>query len=96
MVRPPTSRSPIEELPGYESILMFSSAVEDPGMVIFPTHRLVHGLAASDDEKMSFALEVFFDRAPAPTDAHAAQRALGEAGKTGNAFLRLEARAVDA
>lgn len=72
---------------GYESILMFASAVEDPGMVIFPTHRLVHSLPSFDEVKMFAALEPFFERTEAPETAEEAKRALERAGHAGNAYL---------
>lgn len=76
---------------GYEHILMFSAAVEDPGMVIFPTHRLVHGLAAFDPASVREKLSPFFEVAAAPREARAAQAALAEAGAAGNAFLMVTA-----
>lgn len=71
----------------YEHILMFAAAVEDPGMVIFPTHRLVHGLAAFDVAALLRRLEPFFELRPAPADPSAAFRALEDAGREGNAFI---------
>ena len=73
--------------PGYESILMFSAAVEDPGMVVFPTHRLVHGLPGYDGEAFRAGLARFFTLTPAPSEVGLAMRALSEAGQDGNAFL---------
>lgn len=73
--------------PGYESILMFSAAVEDPGMVVFPTHRLVHGLPGYDGEAFRAGLARFFTLSPAPSEVGLAMRALNEAGHDGNAFL---------
>jgi uncharacterized protein (DUF1015 family) len=78
--------------PGFESILMFASAVEDPGMVIFPTHRLVHSLHAFDEAALWRALEPFFERTEAPANADDAKRALAEAGKRGNAYLAITKR----
>ena len=51
---------------GYESVMMFMAAVEDPGMVVFPTHRLVHGLEPFDETRIQTALRRFFDFAPGP------------------------------
>jgi uncharacterized protein (DUF1015 family) len=84
---PPPTSGPPEQLPGYESILMFASAVDDPGMVIFPTHRLAHSLARFEEDRFLVALDPFFARSPAPESPTAAQAALREAGKSGNAFL---------
>lgn len=71
---------------GYESILMFSAAVEDPGMVVFPTHRLVHGLPGLDEAKVLGALDRYFTRKAAPEGVEALTRALAEAGQRTNAF----------
>jgi uncharacterized protein (DUF1015 family) len=66
---------------GPEFVLMFASAVEDPGMVIFPTHRLVTNLAslpagAALDAELEAKLAPFFERAPlgdaSPREAQAA------------------------
>lgn len=53
---------------GYESILMFTAAVEDPGMVVFPTHRLVHSLDNFDEAKVVEALSRFFKISDHPAD----------------------------
>lgn len=71
----------------YEHILMFAAAVEDPGMVIFPTHRLVHGLDAFEPAALLQKLDPYFERRSAPADPAAALRALEDAGREGNAFL---------
>lgn len=73
--------------PGFESILMFASALDDPGMVIFPTHRLVHSLPGLDEAQLFEKLAPFFERTPAPADTNDAKRALDEAGHRGNAYL---------
>jgi uncharacterized protein (DUF1015 family) len=79
--------APAGEEPGYESILMFSAAVEDPGMVVFPTHRLVFGLEPFSAGALTERLSRFFDVTPAPEGAEAAVAALARAGERGNAFL---------
>jgi uncharacterized protein (DUF1015 family) len=73
--------------PGYESILMFSAAVEDPGMVVFPTHRLVHALPGFEAAEMTGKIERFFSVTSAPSTTEAAIKALAEAGRDSNAFL---------
>jgi uncharacterized protein (DUF1015 family) len=78
--------------PGYESILMFASAVEDPGMVIFPTHRLAHSLPDFDEARILRALEPFFERSAAPEAPATAQEALRELGKRGNAYLMVTSK----
>lgn len=81
-----TPSGPVEPDAGYEHILMFAAAVEDPGMVIFPTHRLVHSLAGFDAAKLTAALAPLFDVHDAPGEASAARAALAEHTNT-NAFL---------
>lgn len=70
---------------GYEHILMFAAAVEDPGMVIFPTHRLVHSLPSLDEAGLWRALSPLFTITDAPSDPAAARAALAAGGT--NAFL---------
>lgn len=72
---------------GYESILMFSAAVEDPGMVVFPTHRLVHSLPSFGEEKMLAELQRFFDATElSKNDPPAFVDALRVAGTSTNAL----------
>lgn len=71
---------------GYEHILMFAAAVEDPGMVIFPTHRLVHSLGSLDESSVWTALSPLFTITDAPADPTAARAALAEHTRT-NAFV---------
>lgn len=77
---------------GYEHILMFSAAVEDPGMVIFPTHRLVHGLSGLDEAAVHEKLSRYFSVEDAPADVREAQRALTAAGDGANAYLMITQR----
>lgn len=71
---------------GYEHILMFSAAVEDPGMVIFPTHRLVHSLARFELEPVLAELRRYFEVRPLGPESDRAQAALS-AERKNNAFL---------
>lgn len=72
---------------GYESILMFSAAVEDPGMVVFPTHRLVHSVDGFDETQVVLELGRYFDITDAPGELDAAMAALASAGEQGRALL---------
>jgi uncharacterized protein (DUF1015 family) len=73
----------------YEFVMMTFVKMESPGLVILPTHRVVHGLT-------SFSADSFRDQArkyfsveevdPAPSAARAAA-ILREAGRTGTALL---------
>lgn len=69
----------------HERVMMFVAAVEDPGMVVFPTHRLVHGVDGLDEGKLLREIDRFFDRTEAPS-AEAIVGALAAAGKHGNAY----------
>ncbi len=71
--------------PGYENILVFMARVEDPGMVVFPTHRLVHSLADFDEARILDALGAYFTLSEAPSDASLTER-LKTAGAKTNAF----------
>jgi uncharacterized protein (DUF1015 family) len=71
---------------GYEHILMFSAAVEDPGMVIFPTHRLVHSLARFELEAVLTELRRYFEVRALGPQSERAQEALA-AEKKNSAFL---------
>jgi uncharacterized protein (DUF1015 family) len=72
---------------GYEHILFFASAVEDPGMVIFPTHRLAHSLPSFDEKELVRTLSSYFSVMDAPEEPKAAQAALEAAGRGGPAYL---------
>ncbi|MCC7382785.1 MAG: DUF1015 domain-containing protein [Deltaproteobacteria bacterium] len=77
---------------GFEHILMFSAAVEDPGMVIFPTHRLLHGLPTIDLAQFLGSLSRFFSVEAAPAEAGAARLALERAGRDASALLMVTPR----
>ena len=44
----------------YNFVPMFFSNMHDPGLVIFPTHRLVHGMPGFDAAKFKNALTTYF------------------------------------
>ena len=61
-----TARVYAEEVGGdgpHRYVLMCLVALEDPGLTVFPTHRLVQGLSAGQWEALSQALEQDFDAA---------------------------------
>ena len=74
-----------DDMPAYESILAFSAAVEDPGMVVFPTHRVLHSLPKFSVPAFKEALEPFFEISPLPASADLVS-ALAAAGEGGMAF----------
>ena len=61
-----TARVYAEEIGGegpHRYVLMCLVALEDPGLTVFPTHRLVRGLSAGQWETLSRAIERDFDAA---------------------------------
>src|SRR4029077_18033905 len=63
--------------------------MESRGLVILPTHRIVHGLPAFDRESMLESAGRFFDidRIDLRTENRSATTLLGEAGANGTAFV---------
>ena len=63
--------------------------MESPGLVILPTHRIVHGLPAFDREHMLENAAPFFDidRIDLRTESRSATTLLGEAGANCTAFV---------
>jgi len=73
----------------YEFVMMTLIPMESPGLVILPTHRIVHGLASFDRERMLESAEQFFDidRIDMRTESRSATTLLAEAGQSGTAFM---------
>jgi uncharacterized protein (DUF1015 family) len=73
----------------YEFVMMTLVPMESRGLVILPTHRIVHGLAAFDREHMLEASRRFFDidRIDLRTESRSATTLLEEAGENGTAFV---------
>jgi uncharacterized protein (DUF1015 family) len=66
-----TMQAYADELGGdgeHRYILMCQVALEDPGLTVFPTHRLVRGLDAAQRESLSAALARDFDIAEVPAE----------------------------
>jgi uncharacterized protein (DUF1015 family) len=64
--------------------MAFLADASDPGLVVFPTHRIVRSLAGFDYERMIEKARATFDVAPLPEgDAAAITGALAEAGLRG-------------
>ena len=64
-----TARAYAEEVGGegeHRYVLMCLVALEDPGLTVFPTHRLVRGLDAARREALAAALERDFEVAEVP------------------------------
>jgi uncharacterized protein (DUF1015 family) len=73
----------------HEFVMMTLVPMESRGLVILPTHRVVHGLATFDREHMLEAAERFFDidRIDLRTESRSATTLLSEAGANGTAFV---------
>ena len=86
-------RSAIAELAPYDLVMMTFINMDAPGLVILPTHRLVHSLTSfSSDTLLEGSRDHFrveeVDRA---LDAARAQEILREAGRSGTALLAVTA-----
>ena len=73
----------------HEFVMMTLVPMESRGLVILPTHRVVHGLPTFDRERMLEAAERFFeiDRIDMRTESRSATTLLGQAGENGTAFV---------
>jgi uncharacterized protein (DUF1015 family) len=73
----------------HEFVMMTLIPMESRGLVILPTHRIVHGLLDFDRERMLEAAGQFFeiDRIDLRTESRSATTLLGQAGETGTAFV---------
>ena len=73
----------------YELVMMTFIRMESPGLVILPTHRIVHGLVDFDRERMLEAARRFFDieHVNMRKESRSATTLLEEAGENGTAFV---------
>src|SRR5579864_8942526 len=73
----------------YEFVMMTLIPMESRGLVILPTHRIVHGLLDFDRERMLETAAEFFDidRIDLRTESRSATTLLGQAGENGTAFV---------
>jgi len=73
----------------YEFVMMTLVPMESRGLVILPTHRIVHGLANFDREHMLEAAKRYFEieRIDLRTESRSATTLLEEAGENGTAFV---------
>jgi uncharacterized protein (DUF1015 family) len=73
----------------HEFVMMTLIPMESRGLVILPTHRIVHGLLDFDRERMLEAAGKFFniDRIDLRTESRSATTLLGQAGENGTAFV---------
>jgi uncharacterized protein (DUF1015 family) len=73
----------------YEFVMMTLIRMESRGLVILPTHRIIHGLADFDRERMLETARRFFEiqRIDLRTESRSATTLLEEAGQAGTAFV---------
>jgi uncharacterized protein (DUF1015 family) len=78
----------------YEFVMMTFVNMNSPGLLILPTHRLVHGLASFSEENFRTAARAFFDvdEIDASLDARCAATILRESGRAGTSILAVTAR----
>src|SRR5580698_6482545 len=77
----------------YEFVMMTFVNMNSPGLLILPTHRLVHGLASFSEEKFRSSARAFFDidEVDATLDARSATAILRESGRAGTSILAVTA-----
>jgi uncharacterized protein (DUF1015 family) len=79
--------------PPYEFVMMTFVNMNSPGLLILPTHRVLHGLASFSEEKFRSSAHAFFDidEVDAALDAPRATAILRESGRTGTSILAVTA-----
>jgi uncharacterized protein (DUF1015 family) len=75
----------------FDNVMMTFVNMDDPGLVILPTHRVISGLPGFDKDLMLRSLWGYFTAEKAPGPANVAQlvSALREAGRQGTAIAAL-------
>ena len=72
--------------PGADCVMMFLADMEDPGLVVFPTHRLVSGLADFDPAQLLDRCRAYFSAETLKTPQEMAQRLDRERQSGNHAF----------
>jgi len=82
-------RQASSEIPPYELVMMTFINMDSPGLVILPTHRVVHGLAAFSPDALHDRARQYFsvEEVDPAIDAARAVGILREAGHAGTALL---------
>ena len=77
----------------YEFVMMTFVNMDSPGLVILPTHRVVHGLASFSEDALRDGARSYFsvEEVDPAIDAHRAQGILREASQSGTALLAVAA-----
>jgi uncharacterized protein (DUF1015 family) len=91
---PPLSRHGFSsEIFPYEMVMMTFINMDSPGLLILPTHRVVHGLAAFSAEELRQKAGRYFsvDEVDPAVDAARATGILREAGRAGTALMAVTA-----
>ncbi|MGA9545090.1 MAG: DUF1015 domain-containing protein, partial [Candidatus Sulfotelmatobacter sp.] len=83
----------VSGLSPYEFVMMTFVNMNSPGLLILPTHRLVHSLTSFSEEKFRSSARAFFDidEVDATVDAPRATAILRESGRTGTSILAVTA-----
>ena len=81
----PASQESGAEPPAYDSVMMALVNMDDPDLIVFPTHRVADAIGGFDPDAFRAALASHFDVATAPTSDPIG--ALAAAGLRGPAFL---------
>ena len=91
-----TVRALEEEDAPYELVMMTFVNMNSPGLVILPTHRVVHGLPSFDPEAFLTSVRAYFnvEEVDASVDATRATAILREAGHVGTALLAVTSSRV--
>jgi uncharacterized protein (DUF1015 family) len=81
----------------YELVMMTFINMESPGLLVLPTHRVVHGLASFNAEDLRSKASEYFsiEEVDASIDAKRAAGILREAGRMGTALLAVTQDRVD-
>ena len=89
-------RSASPSLAPYDLVMMTFINMDAPGLVILPTHRLVHSLASFSSEALQQGARDYFraQELDSSLDAVRAQEILGDAGRSGTALLAVTADSV--
>ncbi|RMG97292.1 MAG: DUF1015 domain-containing protein [Deltaproteobacteria bacterium] len=74
--------------PGADFGMIYLSNLDDPGLVVLPTHRLVHDVPSFDAEALVDRLRAHFDveQVALPASVGQLRERLAEAGRQGTAF----------
>ena len=88
-----TSQGTSSAIAPYEMVMMTFINMENPGLVILPTHRVVHGLSSFSPEQLRDGGRQYFsvEEVDPSIDQHRATVILREAGHAGTALLAVMA-----